>query len=247
MPRVRERGSARTWTHCARRGHFGAALEEAAPGQATGRPHKRATPGRTVEGPRAGEREGEGGRERGGEAHLGIWRSAATVHRITPRAREVEERWKRGRGRLLRRKRKWDREERGRAWGGEALGWGCCAGKENESNAWIRWLSEKKNYTPKFRALHRRSHTTAIPPLTVGGRPHCAIIGMVSPTLFSMSCTACRLVLGWGLVTWGRSGVSPACFCCYSRVTVFGWPVWEREMGVNHWPLIGKSMCEIRC
>jgi hypothetical protein len=36
-------------------------------------------------GPHAGEREGEGGREeRGGEAHLGIRRSAATVHRITP-------------------------------------------------------------------------------------------------------------------------------------------------------------------
>jgi hypothetical protein len=39
------------------------------------------------------EREGERGREeRGGEAHLGIRRSATTVHRITPRAKEVEER-----------------------------------------------------------------------------------------------------------------------------------------------------------
>jgi hypothetical protein len=37
------------------------------------------------------EREGEGGREaRGGEAHFGIRRSVTTVHRITPRAREVE-------------------------------------------------------------------------------------------------------------------------------------------------------------
>jgi hypothetical protein len=40
-----------------------------------------------------GEREGEGGREeRGEEDHLRIRRSAATGHRITPRAREVEER-----------------------------------------------------------------------------------------------------------------------------------------------------------
>jgi hypothetical protein len=37
-----------------------------------------------------------------GEAHLGIQRSAITVHRITPRAR----RWKRGRGKLLHGKRK---------------------------------------------------------------------------------------------------------------------------------------------
>jgi hypothetical protein len=41
---------------------------------------------------RVGKREGGGREERGGEAHLGIQRSAATVHRITPRAREVEER-----------------------------------------------------------------------------------------------------------------------------------------------------------
>jgi hypothetical protein len=40
------------------------------------------------EGAHAGKREGEGGREEGEEeAHLGIRRSAATVHRITPRAR----------------------------------------------------------------------------------------------------------------------------------------------------------------
>jgi hypothetical protein len=39
-------------------------------------------------------RERRGGKERGGrgEANLGIRRSAATVHRITPRAKEVEER-----------------------------------------------------------------------------------------------------------------------------------------------------------
>jgi hypothetical protein len=49
------------------------------------------------------ERRGEG---KGGGAHLGIRRSAATVHRMTPRAREVEERWKRGRGKLLHGKRK---------------------------------------------------------------------------------------------------------------------------------------------
>jgi hypothetical protein len=38
-----------------------------------------------------GRRERKGDEKRGG-AHLGIRRSAATVHRITPRAREVEER-----------------------------------------------------------------------------------------------------------------------------------------------------------
>ena len=42
-------------------------------------------------GPRAwGER--KEGEERGGGAHLGIRRSAETIHRITPRAKEVEER-----------------------------------------------------------------------------------------------------------------------------------------------------------
>jgi hypothetical protein len=29
-------------------------------------------------------------------AHLGAWTIATTVHRITPRAKEVEERWDRG-------------------------------------------------------------------------------------------------------------------------------------------------------
>jgi hypothetical protein len=39
------------------------------------------------------DREGERWREeRGGEAHLGTQRSVATVHQITPRAREMEER-----------------------------------------------------------------------------------------------------------------------------------------------------------
>jgi hypothetical protein len=66
-----------------------------------------------------GRGEGREGRERGGggEAHLRIRRSAATIYRITPRAKEVEERWKRGRG-------------------------SCCVGKENEierGGAWGRW------------------------------------------------------------------------------------------------------------
>jgi hypothetical protein len=82
-----------------------------------------------------GEREGEGGgEERGGGAHLGIQRSAITVHRITPRARggtEVEERERE----LLRGKRKWDRERKGGAWGEvgrQGPGWvgsGCGSGR----------------------------------------------------------------------------------------------------------------------
>jgi hypothetical protein len=85
-----------------RRVRWGAARREAArEGAGEG------AQGAIGEGPRAGEREGEGGREeRGGEAYLGIRRSAATIHRITPRAREVEERWQGGRGTLLRGKRK---------------------------------------------------------------------------------------------------------------------------------------------
>jgi hypothetical protein len=57
--------------------------------------HAGAAPGRAAgrRGAHAGGREGERGRaERGGEAHLGIRRSAIIIHRITPRAR----RWKRG-------------------------------------------------------------------------------------------------------------------------------------------------------
>jgi hypothetical protein len=89
----------------ARRGHGGGRAGGAAgEGRAGGRGGGRAGAARRA---RAGKREGEGGREeRGGEAHLGIRRPATTVHRITPRAREVEERWKRGRGKLLHGKRK---------------------------------------------------------------------------------------------------------------------------------------------
>jgi hypothetical protein len=58
------------------------------------------------------EEKGEEGKEReGGGAHLGAWTIAATAHRITPRAKEVEERWERG---------------------GREIGGGCCAGKTNE-------------------------------------------------------------------------------------------------------------------
>lgn len=56
------------------------------------------------------ERRGKTERE-GGGAHLGAWTIAATAHRITPRANEVEERWERG---------------------GREIGGGCCAGKTNE-------------------------------------------------------------------------------------------------------------------
>jgi hypothetical protein len=56
------------------------------------------------------ERRGKTERE-GGGAHLGAWTIAATAHRITPRAKEVEERWERG---------------------GREIGGGCCAGKTNE-------------------------------------------------------------------------------------------------------------------
>jgi hypothetical protein len=35
----------------------------------------------------------EGEREREVGAHLGAWMIATTAHRITPRAKEVEERW----------------------------------------------------------------------------------------------------------------------------------------------------------
>jgi hypothetical protein len=50
-----------------------------------------------------------GGEREGGGAHLGAWTIAATAHRITPRAKEVEERWKKG---------------------GREIGGGCCAGKQ---------------------------------------------------------------------------------------------------------------------
>eukprot|EP00267_Zea_mays_P053266 XP_020406379.1 rRNA 2'-O-methyltransferase fibrillarin-like [Zea mays] len=62
------------------------------------------------------EREGEGGREeRGGEAHLGIRRSATTIHRITPRAREVEETERE----VAVREKKTERERRGGTHGGK--------------------------------------------------------------------------------------------------------------------------------
>jgi hypothetical protein len=48
----------------------------------------------------------EGEREREVGAHLGAWMIAAIVHRITPRAKEVEERWESG---------------------GREVGGGCCA------------------------------------------------------------------------------------------------------------------------
>jgi hypothetical protein len=58
-------------------------------GRAAGEGARREPPGRAA----CRERKGESGREkRGGEANLGARRSAATIHRITPRAREVEER-----------------------------------------------------------------------------------------------------------------------------------------------------------
>jgi hypothetical protein len=65
-------------------------------GDQTGRPRAGGRAGGCVPGgsdreaARRGERK-EGEKMRGG-AHLGARRSAATIHRITPRAREVEER-----------------------------------------------------------------------------------------------------------------------------------------------------------
>jgi hypothetical protein len=61
-----------------------------------------------------GRRERKGEEKRGG-AHLGIRRSAATVHRITPRAREVEERERK----VAAREKKMREREEGRAHGGE--------------------------------------------------------------------------------------------------------------------------------
>jgi hypothetical protein len=91
-----------------RRGEGRGTTEEAGRGRARGRAGAGALRAR-------GEREGEGGgEESGGGAHLGIQRSAITVHRITPRARggrEVEERERE----LLHGKRKWDRERKGGA------------------------------------------------------------------------------------------------------------------------------------
>jgi hypothetical protein len=75
--------------------HVGAAPEGPRPRVAAGRAGRRQGGSRAVGRmgrARVGKREGGGREERGGEAHLGIQRSAATVHRITPRAREVEER-----------------------------------------------------------------------------------------------------------------------------------------------------------
>jgi hypothetical protein len=73
------------------------------------------------------EREGEGGSEEGGGgAYLGIQRSVITVHWITPTAKEVEERWKRGRG-------------------------SCCVGKENEIERG-RWGARGQTGNP----LHAR-------------------------------------------------------------------------------------------
>jgi hypothetical protein len=59
-----------------------------------GSPSGGAQPRREPWGRPACRGEGREGRERGGggEAHLGVQRSALTVHRITPRAKEVEER-----------------------------------------------------------------------------------------------------------------------------------------------------------
>jgi hypothetical protein len=83
-----------------------------------------ATPGGPQEGHRDGGRPGAagggGGRGEGkrGGAHLGIRRSAATVHQITPRAREVEERERE----VAAREKKNERERRGCTWGCEAPG-----------------------------------------------------------------------------------------------------------------------------
>jgi hypothetical protein len=52
-----------------------------------------------------GRGRGEEERERGGSSPRGST-IVATVHQITPRAKEVEERWKRKRGKLLHGKRK---------------------------------------------------------------------------------------------------------------------------------------------
>jgi hypothetical protein len=57
----------------------------------------RTRPGRVARAPGRGqereEKGEEGEREREVGAHLGAWTIAATIHRITPRAKEVEERW----------------------------------------------------------------------------------------------------------------------------------------------------------
>jgi hypothetical protein len=72
---------------------------------------------------KGGEGRGEGKREGGGSSPRGST-IVATVHRITPRAKEVEERWERGGRRLLRGKQNEIERGRGRTWGG----WGARAG-----------------------------------------------------------------------------------------------------------------------
>jgi hypothetical protein len=78
-------------------------------------------------GPRAwGER--KEGEERGGGAHLGIRRSEATVHRITPRPREVEEREVAAREKKM--------KERGGAHGGR--------GRQGRDWSWVGSRAEQK-------------------------------------------------------------------------------------------------------
>jgi hypothetical protein len=91
--------------------------------QGRGRGERHATEeGAGGRGSRGAQGRKEEGEERGREGKSSPRGStiATTIHRITPRAKEVEERWKRGRGKLLCGKRKCDRE-RGRAHGGR---WG---------------------------------------------------------------------------------------------------------------------------
>jgi hypothetical protein len=96
----------RAWPGGATRGRGG--QEGARPGGAVAR--RARDQGHAARGGWKERRERRGKREReGGGAHLGAWMIAATAHRITPRAKEVDERWKKG---------------------GREIGGGCCAGKQ---------------------------------------------------------------------------------------------------------------------
>jgi hypothetical protein len=234
---MRERDCARTRTRCARRGAPGPRRGPRPRGPRRGAAPRGGANGAAPRGRAGGRAHGERGRrERRGEAgaHLGIRRSAETIHRITPRAKEVEER---EREVVAREKKMRLREEgahggwgaRGRApgpgWGGLGHGPGQTAGragdplhawpqnennianqkpkrdghairhnirqrnmlrhdatpmstyvfvctwyrhqslycfenwkkerngKRKESNAWIWWVSEKKNYTPQIQGV----------------------------------------------------------------------------------------------
>jgi hypothetical protein len=94
---------------------------------------REAPPGREHAG-EGGRGRGEGERERGESSPRGST-IAATVHRITPRAKELEERWKRGRG-------------------------SCCVGKEIEiergRGAWLEVgaVGARSRTRPKIHYTH---------------------------------------------------------------------------------------------